>query len=101
VYFLATYDVGPDGRMRFAVTPKYESVLNALIRKGSPADVRAHCRGLSSKAGVSYAEFASYFRFVRRKIRLGHARNGVILAWDEFVNSRGDRTGEPDDDLVR
>lgn len=98
VYFLATFDVDEDGRVRFDRTPKYDRMLRQLL--GRPGSAGREAPRLAGDSAI-VAELVAYRQFVLRKLGLGHLRMGALLAWDEKVNRVGTKTGEPDDDLLR
>jgi hypothetical protein len=89
--------------MRFGGTPKYAPLATSLLLRAPDDASRVRpswlCEPHPLESGPS--ELRSYLDFVRRKVRLGQVRgDGIVLAWDEHVNSRGAKTGEPADDLI-
>jgi hypothetical protein len=98
VYFLASFDAGEDGRVRFGGTSRYDSLLRALVAKREPGSP-APCEMLARHERLP-REFPSYVEFAMRKLNLGQARNGILIPADEFVNRAGKRTANPDDDLL-
>jgi hypothetical protein len=99
VYFLQTFAATADGYARFDGTPTYRRrVVSLFAPRESRASIVAALLGDNPSL---LRDYSAYFRFVHRKLGLGHVRGGVILAWDEFTNERGGKTGERADDALK
>lgn len=99
VYGLASFDVGDDGCVRFGGTPKYDAELKNLVVM-KDAVLRDSFCGAFAHQGTLASDLGAYRKFARRKLSLGQHRNGILIAWDQYTNSKGRKTGQPDDDLL-
>ena len=45
-------------------------------------------------------EYKKYFLFVIKKQNLGHVKDKKLVKWDEYVNKKGAKTGEKEDDQL-
>jgi hypothetical protein len=105
IYFLNHFDVGPDGLVRIGKRGKYadgwDEYLKAELNGRTGKKVFMECLKLDD-AGLAKmdAEFKNYFEFVMRKRNLGQVKEKKLIPWNEYVNKKGVKTGEREDDLL-
>ena len=101
VYFLANFALTPEGVVAFDATPKYETLLRALLAKPDPPQRTRLCLALSVDHAM-VSECSAYMDFLRRKRNLGQSRGGLILSAAEAPpNRKGVKTAVPEDDLLK
>jgi hypothetical protein len=105
IYFLNHFNVDATGMVKIGEKGKYADGWNEYVK--------AELNGKSGKkvfmqvlklddAGLEnmQKEYSAYFNFIMRKRNLGQVEEKQLVAWDKYVNKKGMKTGEKEDDLL-
>jgi hypothetical protein len=85
--------------VKFGGLSKYDAKLRKLAAIHDASERAAFCDALANDATLA-AELAAYHWLVLRKVSLNHLKNGVLIPWNEYANIKGQKTGQPEDDLL-
>jgi hypothetical protein len=105
IYFLNHFNVDASGMVTIGKRGKYADgwgdYLKAELSGKTGKKVFMESLKLDD-AGLAKMneEYLAYFNFVMKKLNLGQVREKKLVAWDQYVNQRGQKTGEKDDDLL-
>jgi hypothetical protein len=105
VYFCNHYDVDAQGRVLFGKRGRYadgwDKYLRAELEGRTGRQVFMECLGLDD-AGLKKMdeEFAAYGEWVIYKLRNLHVKDKRLVPYDQYENHKGQKTGEPEDDLL-
>jgi hypothetical protein len=105
IYFLNHFNVDDKGVVQIGSKGKYRDrwndYLKAELSGKTGKKVFMECLKVD-EAGLEkmHDEYKKYFLFVVKKQNLGHVKDKKLVKWDEYVNKKGQKTGEKDDDLL-
>jgi hypothetical protein len=105
IYFLNHFNVDENGMVNIGAKGKYADgwaeYLKAELTGKTGRKVFMECLKLDD-AGVQKmnGEFREYFDFVMRKRNLGQVQDKKLIPWDQYVNQKGKKTGEKEDDFL-
>jgi hypothetical protein len=105
IYFMNHFNVGADGMVKIGQKGKYadgwSEYLKSELNGKTGKKVFMECLKLDDAAlERMHREYVDYFKFVVRKQNLGQVKDKKLVAWDQYVNKKGQKTGEKDDDLL-
>ncbi len=106
IYFLNNFNVDEKGMVRLDRPGKYRERWKRYVagelqgRTGLPEFRKALGIAENEMADLE-TEYWRYVNFVAKKYALKQVTDrGRLLAWNEYVNKRGKKTGEASDDLL-
>ncbi len=106
IYFLNNFNVDAKGLVQVGARGKYKDGWDRYVRgelagkTGKKAFMEA--LGLADDAALAALEkeYRAYFEFVNHKANIGQVKDKKLVPWKDYVNKRGEKTGEEADDML-
>lgn len=105
IYFMNHFNVDATGLVRIGEKGKYadrwSEYLKAELQGRTGKKVFMEMLKIDD-AGLEtmHKEFVDYFNFVQRKKNIGQVKSKKLVAWDKYVNLKGQKNGTREDDLL-